>query len=171
MLETVNGNLIELCASMNCDFVNHDSNFWSADNSPIESLLLNQLHLNFFGTKQLVSNLGLSYLSITGRSKPPNKSRPSKTSSRKSNYKNANEKALYMSASQIGLYKPNSNRSSRRRQSQQKVQLKIQDHGVGPFYYETERQANMTHSAPDLSYWRWCPGREKTQTNPSWKTA
>ena len=164
VLETVNANLMELCASMNCDFVNHDLNFRSADHSPIESLLCeDQLHLNFFGTKQLLSNLDLSYLSITGRSTPPNKPHPNKTSSRKSDYKNSHEKALHMSTSQISLNKADSNPSSRRLQNQRKVHLKIQDHNAGPCDYETERQP----STPDLSYWRPDSAQVKRRRRPT----
>ena len=72
-----------------------------------------------------------------------------------------------MSTSQIGLNKPDCNPSSRRHQSQWKVHLKIEDHDAGPYDYETERQANMTHSTPDLSYWRPDSAQAKRRRRPT----
>ena len=72
VLETVNANLMEMCVKESCEFVNNDYNFRTADNSISESLLHpDGCHLNYHGTKKLLSNLGLQVGTISIDSQEP----------------------------------------------------------------------------------------------------
>ena len=72
VLETVNANLMEMCIKESCEFVNNDNNFRTADNAISESLLHpDGCHLNYHGTKKLISNLGLQVGTISIDSQEP----------------------------------------------------------------------------------------------------
>ena len=63
---------MEMCVKESCEFVNNDNNFRTADNSISEPLLHpDGCHLNYHGTKKLLSNLGLQVGTISIDSQEP----------------------------------------------------------------------------------------------------